>query len=59
MQKFLLLRYFFRIDLTSKIYVRVRLTELEQIENFAKMSSNSDDCPCNLCERFIANVGYI
>ena len=32
---------------------------MEQFENFARMSSSSDDCPCNLCERFTANIGYI
>ena len=31
---------------------------MEQFENFAKMSSSSDVCPCNLCERFIPNVEY-
>ena len=32
---------------------------MEQFENFTRMSSSTDDCPCNLGERFIANVGYI
>ena len=56
---FLISNFCFRIDLRSKIYVRVKLTEMEQFENFEKMSSSSDDCPCNLCERFIVNVRYI
>ena len=47
------------IDLTNKIYVRVKLTEMEQFENFARMPSSIGDCPCNLCKRFMANAGYI
>ena len=37
----------------------MKWNNLQGFTNFTRMSSSSDDCPCNFCERFIANVGYI
>ena len=41
--------------------VPIAIKDSSSLENFeAKMKLwCCDDCPCNLCQRFIANVGYM